>query len=64
MKMYGGQAKICATCTYWNGKRRPGFGHVIVENESGICNVVFTVTGIKRLCQEGCEHWDKWKVIK
>lgn len=64
MKLYGSSAKICATCEYWSGTRNPKISFVEVMSDAGMCYVTFNVTGIKRLCQEGCEKWCRWKILK
>lgn len=64
MRIYGKNAKICATCEFWVGKRYPKIGYVQIEQEKGSCHIVYTVTGFPRLCQEGCEKWKKWSVLR
>ena len=64
MRLYGSSAKICATCEYWAGKRIPKISFVQVTEDQGLCYVTFNVTGIKRLCQEGCEKWSRWSILR
>lgn len=64
MLSFGSNSKMCVTCSYWDGPRRPkGINCEIDGNLQGKCYVVSYV-GISTNCTFSCPKWEKWKALR
>lgn len=64
MSIASREMKVCVTCSYYNGPRKPQFGFVEYDSAlNGKCYQSFP-QGIEKTPMTGCTKWEIWAPLK